>query len=146
MIISVTSLQRDENGRDEEISLETPGIYGEDGDMKYVTYRETKLAGMEGTTTTLRIYKDRVNLMREGNFLQSQDYLMGETCTSDYETPMGSLEVSVMTREIEDSIVHGKGRMRLVYDVELKGLFTHLNEIIVDVREDPEYSWKSEKN
>lgn len=36
--------------------------------------------------------------------------------------------------------------MRLSYDVELEGLFTHLNEIIVDVREDPEYSWKSEKN
>ena len=40
----------------------------------------------------------------------------------------------------------GKGRMRLSYDVELKGLFNHLNEIIVEVREDPEDSWKSEKN
>lgn len=36
--------------------------------------------------------------------------------------------------------------MRLSYDVELKGLFNHLNEIIVEVREDPEDSWKSEKN
>lgn len=69
VIISVTSLQRDENGKDEKISLETPGIYGEEGDMKYVTYRETKLAGMEGTTTTLRMYGDHVNLIREGNFL-----------------------------------------------------------------------------
>lgn len=51
-----------------------------------------------------------------------------------------------MTREIEDSIEAGKGRMRLSYDVELKGLFNHLNEIIVEVREDPEDSWKSEKN
>lgn len=55
VIINVTSLQRDENGKDETISLETPGIYGEEGDMQYISYRETKLAGMEGTTTTLRI-------------------------------------------------------------------------------------------
>ena len=46
VIINVTSLQRDENGKDETISLETPGIYGEEGDMQYISYRETKLAGM----------------------------------------------------------------------------------------------------
>lgn len=146
VIISVTSLQRDENGKDEKISLETPGLYGEEGDMKYVTYRETKLAGMEGTTTTLRMYEDHVNLIREGNFLQNQEYRIGEQSVSNYETPMGTLKVHVVTREIENSIIDGKGRMRLSYDVELEGLFTHLNEIIVDVREDPEYSWKSEKN
>ena len=44
VIINVTSLQRDENGKDETISLETPGIYGEDGDMQYISYRETKQA------------------------------------------------------------------------------------------------------
>lgn len=146
VIISVTSLQRDENGKDEKISLETPGIYGEEGDMKYVTYRETKLAGMEGTTTTLRMYGDHVNLIREGNFLQNQEYRMGKKSVSKYETPMGVLKVTVVTKEIENSITAGNGRMRLSYDVELEGLFTHLNEIIVDVREDPEYSWKSEKN
>lgn len=71
---------------------------------------------------------------------------MGKKSVSKYETPMGVLKVTVVTREIENSITAGNGRMRLSYDVELEGLFTHLNEIIVDVREDPEYSWKSEKN
>lgn len=146
VIINVTSLQRDETGKDETISLETPGIYGEDGDMQYISYRETKLAGMEGTTTTLRIFDDHVNLIRDGSFLQNQEYRLGVPSESGYVTPMGALKVTVVTREIENSIVHGKGRMRLSYDVELEGLFTHLNEIIVDVREDPEYSWKSEKN
>jgi len=139
VIISVTSLQRDENGKDEKISLETPGLYGETEDMKYVTYKETKLAGMEGTTTTLRIYEDRVNLIREGSFNQNQLYKVGELSRSTYRTPMGDLEVLVTTRDLVNTIVDGTGEMRLTYDVELKGLFNHLNEIIVNVREDPEF-------
>lgn len=146
VIINVTSLQRNEAGKDEKISLETPGIYGEKDGMKYVSYEETKLAGMEGTTTTLEIHKDHVRLIRDGSFLQEQVYRIGEKNHSLYETPMGTMDIYVVTREIEDSIEAGKGRMRLSYDVELKGLFNHLNEIIVEVREDPEDSWKSEKN
>lgn len=146
VLINVTSIQRDEKGKDEKITLETPGIYGEDGGMKYISYEETKLAGMEGTTTTLRIYEDHVQLMRQGHFLQDQEYRIGKRRTSSYETPMGSLEVAVVTREIEDTLLDGSGKLRLSYDVEIKGLSAHLNEIIVEVREDPEYSWKLEKN
>lgn len=146
VMIHVTSLQRDEQGKDEKITLETPGIYGETGDMKYVTYKETQLAGMEGTTTTLQMYEDHVNLVREGNFLQDQEYRIGKQSKSLYQTPMGAMEISVMTREIENTIHDGEGRMRLSYDVELKGLFKHLNEIIVEIREDSEHPWKSEKS
>ena len=98
VIINVTSLQRDENGKDETISLETPGIYGEEGDMQYISYRETKLAGMEGTTTTLRIFDDHVNLIRDGSFLQNQEYRLGKPSESGYVTPMGALKVTVLTR------------------------------------------------
>ncbi len=145
-MINVTSVQRDEQGKDEKITLETPGIYGEKENMKYVTYEETELAGMEGTTTTLQMYDDHVNLLREGNFLQNQEYRVGKRAQSLYQTPVGAMEISIVTREIENTIHDGKGRMRLSYDVELKGLFSHLNEIIVEIREDPEHPWKSEKS
>ena len=146
VIINVTSVQRDETGKDEKITLETQGIYGEEGNMRYVSYRETKLAGMEGTTTTLRVYEDHVSLLREGTFLQEQEYSIGKSSKSTYQTLMGPLEVTVVTRSIEDSLTGGEGKVVLTYDVELKGLFNHLNEVVIEVREDPEYSWKSENN
>ena len=146
VIINVTSVQRDETGKDEKITLETPGIYGEEGNMRYVSYRETKLAGMEGTTTTLRVYEDHVSLLREGTFLQEQEYRIGKSSKSTYQKLMGPLEVTVVTRSIEDSLTGGEGKVVLTYDVELKGLFNHLNEVVIEVREDPEYSWKSENN
>lgn len=141
-MIHLTSLQRDENGRDEKIVLDTPGIYGEKDGVRYVSYEETQLAGLEGTTTTLRVYEDHVTLSREGSFLQEQHYAVGKQSISNYETPMGALEVMVTTREIEDTLKDGNGRIRLSYDVELKGFFQHLNEIVVDVQEDEDRSWK----
>ena len=128
VIINVTSVQRDETGKDEKITLETPGIYGEEGNMRYVSY------------------EDHVSLLREGTFLQEQEYRIGKSSKSTYQTLMGPLEVTVVTRSIEDSLTGGEGKVVLTYDVELKGLFNHLNEVVIEVREDPEYSWKSENN
>ncbi len=145
-MISVTSLQRDEDGKEEKISLETPGLYREEGGVRTVSYRETELSGLAGTTTTLEMHDDHVRLLREGTFTQEQEYRIGEARRSECMTPMGPLEILCVTRAIEDTVRGGLGRMRLTYDVELKGLFNHLNEISIELREDPEHSWKSETN
>ncbi|EEW97547.1 hypothetical protein GCWU000321_01541 [Dialister invisus DSM 15470] len=146
VMIRCKSIQRDERGKAEEVVLETPGVYGEDEDCRYLTYEETSLSGMEGTTTTIRMYGDHVTLSRQGSFLQETEYRPGTVAKSEYITPAGPVEITVSSKEITDTVSGGKGRLRLVYDIEMKGLFSHLNEIIIDVREESETSWKSEKN
>jgi uncharacterized beta-barrel protein YwiB (DUF1934 family) len=146
VMIRCKSIQRDERGKAEEVVLETPGVYGEDEDCRYLTYEETSLSGMEGTTTTIRMYDDHVTLSRQGSFLQETEYRPGTVAKSEYITPAGPVEITVSSKEITDTVSGGKGRLRLVYDIEMKGLFSHLNEIIIDVREESETSWKSEKN
>ena len=143
-MIRCKSIQRDERGKAEEVVLETPGMYGEDEDCRYLTYEETSLSGMEGTTTTIRMYGDHVS--RQGSFLQETEYRPGTVAKSEYITPAGPVEITVSSKEITDTGSVGKGRLRLVYDIEMKGRFSHLNEIIIDVREESETSWKSEKN
>ena len=145
VMIRCKSIQRDERGKAEEVVLETPGVYGEDEDCRYLTYEETSLSGMEGTTT-IRMYEDHVTLSRQGSFLQETEYRPGIVAKSEYITPAGSVEITVSSKEITDTVSGGKGQLRLVYDIEMKGLFSHLNEIIIDVREESESSWKSEKN
>ena len=146
VMIRCKSIQRDERGKAEEVVLETPGVYGEDEDCRYLTYEETSLSGMEGTTTTIRMYGDHVTLSRQGSFLQETEYRPSTVAKSEYITPAGPVEITVSSKEITDTVRGGKGRLRLVYDIEMKGLFSHLNEIIIDVREESETSWKSEKN
>lgn len=143
VMIRLTSIQRDESGEEEKISLETPGVYGMEEGYSFVTYDETSLAGLEGTTTKLTCFSDRAILSRTGNFLYEQEYALGKTTRSFYETPMGNVELIVTTSSFSNDVVDGKGTIHIVYDVELKGVFKHLNEIIIDVWED---IWKSEKS
>lgn len=91
---------------------------------------------MQGTRTTLFLYPDAVSLVRTGRFMQKQEYRAGEETESACETPMGALELSVRTDSIEDTVAEGGGRLRIVYDVTLRGLFTHRNEIQIDVWEE----------
>ena len=61
-------------------------------------------------------------------------------------TPAGPMKILTTPREIYDTVKDGTGEIRLVYDIEMKGLFKHLNEIVIEVREEQDASWKSEKN
>ena len=94
-MIRCKSIQRDERGKAEEVVLETPGVYGEDEDCRYLTYEETSLSGMEGTTTTIRMYGDHVTLSRQGSFLQETEYCPGTVAKSEYITPAGPVEITV---------------------------------------------------
>ena len=138
VMIRVTSLQRNDSGQDEKISLETPGKFGIQKGFSYITYQETELTGMEGTTTSLRFYPDSVNLVRVGKILQQQEYKPGAVTYSQYETPFGTLQMGVHTRGLENTISGGSGHMRIAYDIDLDGVFCHYNELTVDVWEDPE--------
>ena len=137
VMIRVTSLQRDENGHDEKISLETPGKFGVKNNVSYIMYKETELTGMQGTTTALKFYSDHACLVRMGSFMQRQEYRPGEVIQSKYDTPLGSIDMSLHTREIVNRINGGNGQAKISYDIEMSGLFLHFNELVIDVWEEP---------
>lgn len=136
VMLRITSLQRDELGKSETVSLETPGRYGTRGKMTFLTYDETELTGMQGTRTSLLLYPASVALVRTGKILQKQEYTEGEETFSAYETPYGTIDMRVKTTSITNTIQDGRGRLKIVYDVELKGLFNHVNELVIDVWEE----------
>jgi len=69
-IISVSSKQTDE---EEPIEVVTPGSFYKKNDSYYAVYKETELSGMEGTTTTLKIKKDKFSLIRMGSTSTKMD-------------------------------------------------------------------------
>lgn len=137
--IRVDTVIRDATGEEETLSLETLGVSGIREETPYISYRETELVGLEGTTTTVHIEENRVILERSGTFLQRQEYKVGVETHSDYNTPMGILGMKVITRELDISWNNGIGVLRMVYDISVDGLFEHVNEIIIDVREESDF-------
>ena len=47
--------------------------------------------------------------------------------------------MKVITRELDISWNNGIGVLRMVYDISVDGLFEHVNEIIIDVREESDF-------
>ena len=66
VIISIRGVQTLEEGQEDVMELVTQGILRqEDGELS-LTYLESELTGLEGTTTTFHITPERITLHREG--------------------------------------------------------------------------------
>ena len=84
VLLRVETVTRDEEGKEEQISLQVPGISGIREGVPYIQYEESGQAGMEGVTTTITCPEELVILERTGSVSQRQEYRRGETTQSPY--------------------------------------------------------------
>ena len=47
--------------------------------------------------------------------------------------------LSERKRELLVNLNEGRGRLKLAYDISVKGLFNHFNTISIELREDPDF-------
>ena len=136
VIISIRGRQVNENGPD-EIELVTAGelVCGESGDLT-VSYQESELTGLEGTTTTLRLEGPRITLLREGTVNSQMVFEEGRRHLSMYETPYGSLSVGVNTRRLRSTIGESGGDLEIDYAIEIDNLVAGRNYFSMNVRKD----------
>lgn len=116
---------------DNEMELVTTACYDNENGKHSISYDESEISGMESTKTTLSIDVDNtVTLIRTGGNNMSISYKKGQKSASIYNTPYGDFDMIVTTDDviasIEDDTLMG---LRLVYDMELKGLVNSKNEI-----------------
>ena len=136
VLITVTSIQRDENGQDSTIELVSPGKYYERNGVGYLLYEESELTGLEGVTTLIKLYPDYAVLVRMGKLKQRQTFKRGHRDETKYETPYGNLELTIETRELTDRLADGIGHIVIGYDVALKGIWQGYNELLIKVQEE----------
>lgn len=136
VIITVNTLQRDENGQEESIELTTKGTHEKQGDVQILCYDESSLTGLTGTRTTLKLFPHSLVLMRDGKITQQQEFLPGTSQKSLYETPFGNVTLTMYTHELTHTLTNGEGEIALRYDVALEGVHANYNELIIRSRED----------
>lgn len=69
-----------------------------------LTYQETALTGMEGTTTTFEVSGPQVILRRVGSVNSQMVFEEGRQHTSLYETPYGELSVDIQTSALRHNL------------------------------------------
>ena len=136
VIISIKGVQSSPEQEGETIELVTEGRLESDGESGFtLSYQESEVTGMEGTLTTFQIEKDRVTLLRLGEFNSQMVFEQGRRHVSLYHTPYGSLSVGVNTREMSSRMDERGGAIRIAYDVEIDHALTGTNTFEISVRE-----------
>ena len=79
VIISIKGKQLYAESGPDEMELVTAGSLRRDGQGGYsISYQETELTGLEGTTTRLYVNGGRVTLLREGSINSQMVFEMGK--------------------------------------------------------------------
>lgn len=119
-IISVLSKQgnlKDDN----DIEVVTPGEFYKKDDCYYAVYNETKISGMEGTTTTMKIYPNTFSLIRMGTTATKMEFKVNSEDTVLYNTPYGILEIKIETKNLKINVDDKGGEVLIDYNMSVSG-------------------------
>lgn len=136
VIISIHGIQTDPNGIDEEIELVTQGSLSGDREQGFhLSYQESELTGLEGTTTTFCIGEDQITMLRTGSLNSEMVFREGARHFSLYDTGLGGLMIGVNTQKAWAHIGQDGGDMELRYVVEIENTVVGKNTFRIQVRD-----------
>ena len=116
----------------QELMTEGTMTLAEDGMV--LSYEETALTGMEGTTTRFQIQGPRVILTRSGTVNSQMVFEAGRQHTSLYETPFGELSVDIQTSVLKHNLTERGGLMEIKYSIAVEHTVTGRNCFKIRVR------------
>ena len=99
-----------------------------------MTYQETSLTGMEGTTTTFEITGPQVTLRRVGTVNSQMVFEEGRQHTSLYETPYGELSVDIQTSALRHNLSDRGGLLEIRYSIAVEHTVTGRNSFKIRVK------------
>ncbi|MFD3158276.1 DUF1934 domain-containing protein [Haloimpatiens sp. FM7330] len=118
-IISVTSKQK--GNEKEKVEVVTPGKFYKKEDSYFAVYDETEISGMEGTTTTLKISPEKLCLIRMGTTSTKMNFKKKYKDIILYNTPYGTLELEVETKDIDINMDEYGGHVYVNYNLGVIG-------------------------
>ena len=138
VIISIKGKQLYAEGGPDEVELVTAGTLKRDGGESYtLSYQESELTGLEGTTTRLHIGKGRATLLREGSVNSQMVFEEGRRHLSMYETPYGALSIGVSTKRMRSTLGESGGDVEIDYAIEIDNLIAGQNLFRMSVKKNP---------
>lgn len=126
----IKATQTEKSGEKNEIEFYVEGTLIEKNGIIYITYKESELSGMEGTTTTLKITEKSLSIIRFGTYNSKLEFRQGEVTTASYQTPYGIIPITIDTRLLNiDLRQEEKSSLHLMYSLKANDEENLMNEI-----------------
>ena len=120
-------MQLSSSPEEEDVLLEirTQGELTRDADGRIsLSYDETELTGMEGSTTTVTFAEnapETVTMLRYGSVTTTLVFEQEQRHICVYETPVMPFEICIYARRVENGLTMDGGSMLLDYLIEIHG-------------------------
>lgn len=136
VIVTVIGTQLGQDGEQDRIELIAKGHRHHKCGVTYITYKEV-LSGLDNTTTLLKLFPDRVFLIRMGTYEHKQEFYPGHKTYGMYITPYGSMKLGIFTRDLllEDmKKTNTTGQtISISYELEIDGQWQSSNALRITV-------------
>ncbi len=134
VLLTIHSEQDIDTPQQDNMELLTEGTMRLAPDCLTLTYRESVLTGMEGTTTVFEMYGPKVILRRVGAVTSQMIFEEGRQHTSLYETPLGELSIDIQTGYLRNSVTESGGLLEIRYSVSVENASAGKNRFRMKVR------------
>lgn len=133
-LITLTTVQY-MKGMDEDVTeLTTKGRYAEKDGKFYIVYEESEMTGFEDTTTTIKVYPEKMLLSRKGKFNARMEFLPGEKRLCRYPTPYGDIAIAVKPIVYENALKEDGGSVKLEYMLDMNNQIYAKNKLELNVK------------
>ncbi|MHB1392715.1 MAG: YwiB family protein [Clostridia bacterium] len=134
LMLHITSSQSDSQGTIDSMEFYTEGKYYETQDSRYISYEESEISGLQGTTTTLKLGKVEAVLIRSGALSSRMTFRIGCETKNEYRTEYGVFDLSVLTHKLDISICNSLiNSVYLKYRLSINDGEVYTNEMTIRV-------------
>ena len=134
VILSVCGKQSYPGQEPEIIELVTEGTMEAFADGWDISYEESDLTGLNGTTTTFRVEEGCITLTRKGPLSSQMIFREGVYHESLYQMPFGAMMISVCASKVCYDLSENGGTSGLVYAIEIENAAAGTIEYHLDIR------------
>lgn len=134
VMITVDSKQEHPDQDPQIMNFITEGTYYKKENHYYITYAESPITGLDGTTTTLEVSPDSITIIRFGKVSSLMVFEKGRKHTSEYNTEYGMIEVGVIARSLFVDMNDSGGLFNVEYVIEVNNQLTSFTTLNVKVQ------------
>ena len=134
VMLNVRGVQRYQDQEPEVIELTTEGTMERQKEVWELSYEESDLTGLAGTTTAFRVGPRGVVLKRTGKLENQMIFMEGRRHESLYQIDIGALMIAVKATKVQSAVNEQGGTVDIHYQIEIEDTAMGTVEYHLDIQ------------
>lgn len=134
VMLSIRGVQNYQDAEPDVIELTTEGTMEKQKEVWEITYEESDLTGLAGTTTAFRVGPRGVVLKRTGKLENQMIFMEGRRHESLYQIDIGALMIAVKATKVQSTVNEQGGTVDIHYQIEIEDTAMGTVEYHLDIQ------------